>query len=1501
MSGPELRSFSADEAGELAREVVHHDPGIPRTELLVPQDSAAAAVGVRELAVQLENLPKSIRAALQSARDNAGYLSEDRLQGIAELIQNADDLGATVVYVAVDPLNSRLLFGHNGTALTLHDVWALAIPWLSLKVTNDELLGRYGIGLSTLHSLSDVLEVRQGHFQVRLDSRTIGNLESAIQWPGYPNASSGTVFAAPFSAGALAAEDVADWLTRWGEAGLVFLRSLSTITLVDEAGTEITRLHIEHGRDDELHLEHGTALRRTITASNGRQWIVYVRRAPTPAGVTRAGKAQGLSTPVACAFPQFAGDVGHLHVGLPVRPIGLPFRIAAQFDPLANRRSIADTDWNLSLLPILSDLWHDAALDLFARRPSLAWAAVPLLTEFADDERTTGRLREAIATHLLSSARRTFADALRLDGGEGLLPLAELAYEAAELTDLLSAADVRQLSGRKGAVAATARSTDDRWRRVLDELRELGAETPALVDVESALHLLDDLGRPAEFVAALVAIAVKSELAGALSMYPCLVLEDGSRAVPSGRRDLDVLLPAGSGPLWATLGMGSRLHPAFGANSGWEDVREWLQGAGLLRATVTDTDALLVLSEAGRSGDRLAQPLTDQQIEAIRRALEDVDNTERLRLGEGIGQAVELDVVTYDASGNRIATHARPCEAYIIEHDSASWSSAAGRTAGLKWLHRRYSLILRTNRGREGIASQRLFRLLGAETAPRIVAHPENEKRYVYEPPGVWSHANGSPDRRTRLLADHGAAYTVQDWLARDLDAVLMNISKETDVQKRRRRAIAVLATLFGARDRLDPYATVRAALDYQMWRDRGRVEAWWVSSAASIAWLTAENGTAAAPDALSIKSAVNIAFQGDDPGLYLDSTLDIELYRETLAKLGVAGDPTVRELMEKLEEIREGTLEDPVSAQNRAAPLYQALMPHIRRNHLGEMPTRAARDRFGRGNGLIATARGWRRPSVVLAGPAIFGDLRDFVPAVSGTEPLWNLLGIPRPTAADARGVLGDLARQRRRLDGDDRMVMLEALRLLSSASPEQLAQVGELRRAAVWVGDKWLTKRPVYAISNPLIAEALKERLPIWEPGGTLSQFGSLIKRYGLTRLDYSQGQVLDAEMAMYDPDLSQIFSGAVGNLQADLAMSDQAAEASLTLSWETLAGFRVAVMPNLQVRLVEEAQGTDETMSLDAWLDPATETLYVTGGMAAAKPRAGGYAIASVFTEDSRRISHDWVAAWSGAEEGYQAEQIMTAARLDAEQKKERDEAIDQSLRDMSERGKAGRKGQGSKRTASFAAGGSSAEPSAPKSKPPRLLVDPDELELRNDDGELVGQKPDAEGRSAQRPSGGLRRPDTSRPYQPSTRGLGPQNYTDAERQSVGMRLVRRVLGGDEQEIVDIRHQHNVGADAVDQLDNFYELKVQSGPIPDEISLTRAEYLLAQETKDWFLVVVGNVEQGSSEPEVRIIPNALHQLPMMPQGSVTLTGVRSAKALRYSFQKRPPDEEPQPSTDA
>jgi hypothetical protein len=100
-------------------------------------------------------------------------------------------------------------------------------------------------------------------------------------------------------------------------------------------------------------------------------------------------------------------------------------------------------------------------------------------------------------------------------------------------------------------------------------------------------------------------------------------------------------------------------------------------------------------------------------------------------------------------------------------------------------------------------------------------------------------------------------------------------------------------------------------------------------------------------------------------------------------------------------------------------------------------------------------------------------------------------------------------------------------------------------------------------------------------------------------------------------------------------------------------------------------------------------------------------------------------------------------------------------------------------------------------------------------------------------------------------------------------------------------------------VDLLKTFFELKVYSGPIPDEVALTSAEYLRARETEDFFLVVIGNVEQGDADPELRIITDPLGQLKMKPSGSVSLAGVRAAKALRYTFGRfEGEDEDPRSS---
>ena len=98
---------------------------------------------------------------------------------------------------------------------------------------------------------------------------------------------------------------------------------------------------------------------------------------------------------------------------------------------------------------------------------------------------------------------------------------------------------------------------------------------------------------------------------------------------------------------------------------------------------------------------------------------------------------------------------------------------------------------------------------------------------------------------------------------------------------------------------------------------------------------------------------------------------------------------------------------------------------------------------------------------------------------------------------------------------------------------------------------------------------------------------------------------------------------------------------------------------------------------------------------------------------------------------------------------------------------------------------------------------------------------------------------------------------------------------VLAGADCTLTDVRHQPNVGADAVDDRGRYYELKVHQGAIPDTVKLEDSQIQRAMAAPDdFFLVIVGNVEDGNGNPEVRIIHDPLHHLTVQPQGAVHLT---------------------------
>jgi hypothetical protein len=117
-----------------------------------------------------------------------------------------------------------------------------------------------------------------------------------------------------------------------------------------------------------------------------------------------------------------------------------------------------------------------------------------------------------------------------------------------------------------------------------------------------------------------------------------------------------------------------------------------------------------------------------------------------------------------------------------------------------------------------------------------------------------------------------------------------------------------------------------------------------------------------------------------------------------------------------------------------------------------------------------------------------------------------------------------------------------------------------------------------------------------------------------------------------------------------------------------------------------------------------------------------------------------------------------------------------------------------------------------------------------------------------------------------------------------EATGDQLARQVLSSGEPAMVDLRAQRGVGVDAVDELRQFYGLRVYRGAEPDEVRLTDSEVGRARANAGFFLVVVSGVGSASAEHQVRVIPQPLEQLHQLDQSGNHLAGVRSTNGPVY-----------------
>ena len=305
------RSGTDDERITLAQEAAEqlfNAKGSSSPSVYEPGSLLTARAAVRRLGELFEQLPGSVADALEAAGSSGELLSSDRLQGLAEILQNADDAGASEVRLLLR--DDDLLMSHNGEGMRLRHVLGVAMPWFSTKRAESGSLGRFGIGLSALRSISSMIEVHCSPYHVRLGQPILSSIDPTELPAGFDE-EGWTVFRVSLTEGEVELEELARWIERWGDAGLLFLRNVAQVTLRGSEGGTLRRLSV--GRDAAKSLQpDGSAElpvvhRQYVETADGRSWIVYSSDVPSPTGVFRAHKKMEPATPVGVALPLHRG------------------------------------------------------------------------------------------------------------------------------------------------------------------------------------------------------------------------------------------------------------------------------------------------------------------------------------------------------------------------------------------------------------------------------------------------------------------------------------------------------------------------------------------------------------------------------------------------------------------------------------------------------------------------------------------------------------------------------------------------------------------------------------------------------------------------------------------------------------------------------------------------------------------------------------------------------------------------------------------------------------------------------------------------------------------------------------------------------------------------------------------------------------------------------------------------------------------------------------------
>lgn len=1438
-----------------------------RPQIDDPRDERFASGALDEIIDRLSHssdIDKEIREFSEAAAEQVTTPGRT----IFEILQNADDLGATRLKLGLRRRNKAdLLAVHNGKPVEVADVIAMTLAFLSLKRQDSKAKGRFGIGLKTLNQIGSRLSVHCPPYHFAVERGSLSKIVAEPLIKGVYDATGDETLLKVTLDREYDAENVEAWARGIDASHLLFLDTLHELSLVDTRSSEVlhaAQLQADRTQSVDLELRAGFRVQGESTKfidarKRSRGWTRYSADYPVPQDQQRAHKATGQVTPLAIAISE-KSERGFLSAGLPLElDYSLPISLNAQFDPDLSRRGIRQKSWNQWLFHRLAELASAVALQRFQTAPRTGWCAVPLHSENQTGSDWTNNciseLTDAIQGRILSR--------VQIQAGTEAVRLENVSYMAEDAASLLGEEDQRHLAPEYVPLSSAACDSAGRWRRVL---KETGAGTElGIVEALELLKLSDkDLGlREPRWFVALASAALAAGLSEELASERSIVCEDGTRESPEG----DVLLVKNpdEASISSHLGLQKRLAPIYFSDASPERVQAWIKR---YCATASDGNSVQVLNVLARRQGRPPLPLDDRGLLMLREALLSIDAATRSSLAPAIGKAIFVDGYEF-RKGRKVATKVTPASAYLptlIAKDTAGWGAAAKTTEDLLWIDPKYGQILRTARGGE-LGARRLFLMLGARAGPRIVRQGLDTELALFDevPTAQYDALLSLSPRATHLQGDTHSP---------DLDKVISNIVQQRVDDKRRARSRALFETLQRDwDDHLSEYADATARYFYYTWRTAGQVPATWLAEAASQPWLSSKTKRKIAPLEAAIETTTTRLTRGTKASKFVYELAESDSSHPLIAALGVQGTPPASELLAELTAIRQRHSQ--TATANDVVPLYAALAALIgseRSTDVGDVSANDLRRKFETQQ-LLLTPLGWKGPSSVYRGRPIFGSLRAIVPEARQLNRLWQLLQIAEAGVAECVDVLEEIACEGSALTGELTGILVDVLRRLAELDSMLSKQVvRQLQRLPLWTTRGWYTKRPVYAVSDSGLQQSLGDDLPLWRIACSIRSLGKLPSHLGVVTLSDSDFSVLPgADVEEADDYTAATFRAAIAQLRSQMGKKSQ--DLWSAVDWTSLQNVRLCRAPALQAQAI--LNGRRYAVSRTLHLDGKT-TLYFAEPDELGSPEVGERILGPFITGPvPPMIDLAWSYAWRKAEdEGIPLDELSLATAS---------QELDDPLQKLGAKGcqVAGKRLFGHVGAEHADKRGKKKLPHPPK---PRRLKDFANAAIRSVtviEGEGATAK-------VKHPKLALKREPwklkgQKQPQQEIQR-TPLKEWNERERELQGFELLAGVLKQiDDLQLNDFSALRGIGADSIDDLKRYFELKVFAGDAPDEVRFEPSEFERAlQARSDYFLAVISGLEEGY-DTQIKIFVDPVRTLPIRRVSQIRLGGIKAPNSSR------------------